>query len=215
MEYSCYYYYSNQTTEIIAFVKKDDMIDVRFLNYETFPEDYDYDDDEQENNNNFHREVTMIISYEQLKELKSLYNYYLLSLMLTKNPKELKYVQGERMSGWAISANQNWKGLYFTEIYKEKCYVFDNKPKELIIDNVNLNNTVINYYKNKNETKKELYNSIFYLLKFIDKEEKKIEKELIQLEHIVAKQKISEMFASRIKVFINDDTYRIILKKLL
>jgi len=213
MEYSCYYYHSNQTTEIIAFVKKDDMIDVRFLNYETFPEDYDYEDEEDDDN--FHKAFGMIITYKQLKELKSLYTYYLLSLMLTENTKELKYVRGERMSGWAISANQNWKGLYFTENFKQKCFVFDNKPKELIIDNVNLNNTFINYYTNKHETKKELYNSTFYLLKFIDKEEKKIGKELIQLEHIVEKQKIIEILASRIKVFINDDTYRIILKKLL
>ena len=211
MEYSCYYYHSNDITDIIAFVKKDDMIDVKFLSYDTYQQNYDdeYDDDD------FERDFGMIINYEQLKELKSLYVYYQLSLMLTENTKKLKYAKGELINGWAISANQNWKGLYFTEKYENKCYVFDNKPIEIIIKNVNINNTVINYYTNKYETKNELKKSTSYMIKFIAQEEQKIEKELIQIEHLVAKDKIKEMFSSRIKHFINDDTYKIILSKLL
>jgi len=211
MEYSCYYYHSNDITDIIAFVKKDDMIDVKFLSYDTYQQNYDdeYDDDDYE------RDFGMIINYEQLKELKSLYVYYQLSLMLTENTKKLKYAKGKLINGWAISANQNWKGQYFTEKYEKKCYVFDNKPIEIIIKNVNINNTVINYYTNKYETKNELKKSTSYMIKFIAQEEQKIEKELIQIEHLVAKDKIKEMFSSRIKHFINDDTYKIILSKLL
>jgi len=51
--------------------------------------------------------------------------------------------------------------------------------------------------------------------KFITEEEKKIEKDLIQLEHFVAKEKIKVILSSRVKQFINDDTYKIILHKLL
>jgi len=216
MEYSCYYYHSNYRTTITVFVKKDDLIEVRFLNYYTFEDEYeDYDDD---NDDNFSRDFKMIVTFEQLKELKSLYNYYQLSLLLTENINTLKYVKNiksDYMDGWAISSIKNWKGLYFTENYNQASYIFKNIPTEPIIDDINFNDTVINYYTNTYETQSFLDTSTHYMSKFMTEEEKKIEKDLIQLEHHVAKEKIKVILSSRVKQFINDDTYKIILHKLL
>ena len=216
MEYSCYYYHSNYRTCITVFVKKDDLVEVRFLNYYTFEDEYeDYDDNSDDN---FSRDFKMIVTFEQLKELKSLYNYYQLSLLLTENINTLKYVKNiksDYMDGWAISSIKNWKGLYFTENYNQASYIFKNIPKEPIIDDINFNDTVINYYTNTYETKSLLDTSTHYMSKFMTEEEKKIEKELIQIEHCVSKEKIKEILSSRVKQFINDDTYKIILHKLL
>jgi len=107
MEYSCYYYHSNDRTKITVFVKKDDLIEVRFLNYYTYEDEYDDDDN---NDDNFSREFNMIVTFEQLKELKSLYNYYKLSLLLTENINSVKYVKNinsDHIDGWAIMSIKN------------------------------------------------------------------------------------------------------------
>jgi hypothetical protein len=216
MEYSCYYYHSNDKTNIIIFVKKGDLIEVRFLNYYTYEDEYSDNDDNDDDN--FSREFNMILTFEQLKELKCLYNYYQLSLLLTENINCLKYVKNinsDFMYGWAISSKKNWKGLYFTENYNHISHIFKNIPKEPIIDDINFNNTVINYYTNTYENKSFIDLSTFYMSKFITQEEKKIEKDLIQIEHCVAKENVKVILSSRVKQFINDDTYKIILSMLL
>ena len=221
MEYSCYYYHSNDRTKITVFVKKDDLIEIRFLNYYTYEDEYDeiYDDNDDNNYDNFSREFNMIVTFEQLKELKSLYNYYKLSLLLTENINSVKYVKNinsDHMDGWAImSIKKNWKGLYFTENYNPISYIFKNIPTKPVIEDINFNDTVINYYTNTYETKSFFDLSTYYMSKFMTEEEKKIEKELIQIEHFVAKEKIKVILSSRVKRFINDDTYKIILHKLL
>jgi len=217
MEYSCYYYHSNDRTKITVFVKKNDLIEVRFLNYYTFEDEYD-DDYDNNDDDNFSRDFKMIVTFEQLKELKTLYNYYQLSLLLTENINSLKYVRNinsDFMDGWAISSIKNWKGLYFTENYNPASYIFKNIPKEPIIEDINFNDTVINYYTNTYETESFFNLSTYYMSKFMTEEEKKIEKYLIQIEHFVAKEKIKVILSSRVKQFINDDTYKIILHKLL
>jgi hypothetical protein len=216
MEYSCYYYHSNDKTNIIIFVKKDDLIEVMFINYYTYEYKYEVQDDN--NDDNFSRKFNMIVTFEQLKDLKNLYNYYQLSLLLTENINCLKYVKNinsDFMDGWAISSKKNWKGLYFTENYNHISHIFKNIPKEPIIEDINFNETVINYYTNTYENKSYIDLSTFYMSKFMTEEEKKIEKELIKIEHCVSKEKIKEILSSRVKQFINDDTYKIILHKLL
>jgi len=197
-------------------VKKDDLVEVRFLNYYTFEDEYeDYDDNSDDN---FSRDFKMIVTFEQLKELKSLYNYYQLSLLLTEDINSLKYIKNiksDYMDGWAISSMKNWKGLYFTENYNQASYIFKNIPTAPIIEDINFNDTVINYYTNTYETKSLFDESKYYMSKFITEEEKKIEKDLIQIEHCVAKENIKVILSSRVKQFINDDTYKIILHKLL
>jgi hypothetical protein len=216
MEYSCYYYHSNDKTNIIIFVKKDDLIEVMFINYYTYEYKYEVQDDN--NDDNFSRKFNMIVTFEQLKDLKNLYNYYQLSLLLTENINCLKYVKNinsDFMDGWAISSKKNWKGLYFTENYNHISHIFKNIPKEPIIEDINFNETVINYYTNTFENKSYIDLSTFYMSKFMTEEEKEIEKELIKIEHCVSKEKIKEILSSRVKQFINDDTYKIILHKLL
>jgi len=216
MEYSCYYDHTNDRTSITVFVKKDDLVEVRFKNYHTFEDEDEYEDYHDNNNDNFSREFKMIVTFEQLKELKSLYNYYQLSLLLTENINTLKNIKSDDyMDGWAISSMKNWKGSYFTEKYDPTSYIFKNIPKEPLIDDIIINDTSINYYINTYETQSFLDESTYYMSKFMTEEEKKIEKELIQLEHHVSKEKIKEILSSRVKQFINEDTYKIILHKLL
>jgi len=216
MEYSCYYFHSNDETNIIIFVKKADLIEVMFINYYTYEDEYPFNDDNEDDNCS--RKFNMILTSEQLKELKCLYNYYQLSLLLTENINCLKYVKNinsDFMDGWAISSKKNWKGEYFTENYNHISHIFKYLPKEPIIADINFNDAVINYYTNKYENKSYIDESTFYMSKFITLEEKKIEKELIQIEHYVAKENIKVILSSRVKQFINDDTYKIILYKLL
>jgi len=216
MEYSCYYFHSNDETNIIIFVKKADLIEVMFINYYTYEDEYPFNDDNEDDNCS--RKFNMILTSEQLKELKCLYNYYQLSLLLTENINCLKYVKNinsDFMDGWAISSKKNWKGEYFTENYNHISHIFKYLPKEPIIADINFNDAVINYYTNKYENKSYIDVSTFYMSKFITLEEKKIEKELIQIEHYVAKENIKVILSSRVKQFINDDTYKIILYKLL
>jgi len=217
MKYSCYYYHSNDIADIIIFVKKDDLIKVRYIKYYTYEDEYIVDDNNSDDN--FSRAFNMIVTFKQLKELKCLYNYYQLSLLLTENINCLKYVKkdinSDFMDGWAISSKKNWKGSYFTENYNPVSYIFKNMPKEPIIEDINFNDAAIIYYTNTYETKSFFDLSTFYMSKFITEEEKKIKKELIQIEHRVANDKITLILSSRVKQFINDDTYKIILHKLL
>ena len=69
-----------------------------------------------------------------------------------------------------------------------------------------------NYF---NDNNKLFERNISYLNKYINNEYEKIDKELNTIEHYVKKDKIVEMFSSRIKHFINEDTYKVILSKTL
>lgn len=204
MEYSCYYFHSNRNTEITIFVRSGDMFKIKFETFDPFDEEeevigYDF-----------------IISYDEMKNMKSLYVCYLLSKLLTKDINKLEYFENSYNKGWAITAKKNWKGLYFTEYYDNECYLFEDIPEVPLIFDYNTNNKKKEYCNNYfNDNNKLFERNISYLNKYINNEYEKIDKELNTIEHYVKKDKITEMFSSRIKHFINEDTYKVILSKTL
>lgn len=60
-------------------------------------------------------EFDFTISLEELKSYGKLYEYYMLSLLVTKNIHELIYWEEKNI--WCISFLKNWKGRYFTDYY--------------------------------------------------------------------------------------------------
>lgn len=104
MEYSCYYYHSNILTKIFTFIKDDNLVKI-FISYigDEYCNEEDYVD------------FDFTIAFEELKSCKKLYEYYKLSILLTKNIHEPSYCE-ERDKN-CILFRKNWKGMYFTDYY--------------------------------------------------------------------------------------------------
>lgn len=198
MEYSVYYYHSNSYTKVFAFIKDKDLIEVN-ASYvsDAFEEGFNY--------NNF----KFILSIEEIKSSKKIYEYYLLSLLLTEDIHKLTYCDDTRdfmgftKNVWRFSFKKNWKGLYFTEKYGNN-YGLEVYPEtgSLSIDEGNEERKT--YGKDLIE-----YNEMFvpdYLSTYIEIEIQNIKKELLKIEKDVYVQKRLVLFSSKIQQFINDDT---------
>ena len=207
MEYSIYYFHSNRLTKTFTFIRNENFIevDVKYVS-DMMEEEYSYI--------NF----KFIISIEEIKSCKKLYEYYLLSLLLTEDIHKLTYSEdscdfmGFTKNVWRFSFKKNWKGMYFTEQYGNN-YGLETYPKSgsIIIDEGNEERK--NYGKDFIER-----NEMFvpdYLSKYLEIEIKKFEDELLKIEKDVYQQKKMVLFSSKIHKFINDDTLLHINKLLL
>jgi len=89
---SCYYIHFNRGDEYIIFIRYDDMIKIYINGYSKW----------------------IIISFEDLLNNSHLYNYYLLSLLLTENPNKLSLCNNKLY----ISSKKDWKRMHFITNYE-------------------------------------------------------------------------------------------------
>lgn len=198
MEYSVYYYHSNNDTKTFAFIKKDNLIKVvigRLLDYLSHRVDATFD--------NFEFVITM----DKLKSYKNLYLYYMLSLLLTEDVNKLTYCEeGAGMAFpqnvWCISCKKDWKGLYFTKNFTY-CYGFEFCPE--LFEMTERNKMILKYYENVFDVEDEEIKADYVSL-FIDEEIVKIEKELLNIEKEIYNKKKMRLFSSKLIKFINDDS---------
>jgi hypothetical protein len=204
MEYSIYYFHSNYLTKIYTFIRDENLIEVNVLSV------YDIMDEE-------YTKFKFIISIEEMKSCKKLYEYYLLSLLLTEDVNKLTYddsidFMGYTKNVWRFSFKKNWKGMYFTENFCNN-YGLETYPEKgsIIIDEHNEEQKKYG----KEFIKRNEFSTPNYLSKYIKIEIKKIEEELLKIEKDVNYQKKLVLFSSKIQQFINEDTLLYINKLLL
>ena len=198
MEYSVYYYHSNNDTKTFAFIKQNNLIQVIIGHLQNYLSDYV--------DATFEKYV-FVITMDRLISYKKLYIYYILSLLLTQNVKKLTYCEegawmGFEQNIWCISCKINWKGLHFTENIVFS-YGFEFYPKYIEI--TEHNEMVIKYYEEVIDIEVEEIDIDFISL-FIDKEIVKIEKELLGIEKEVYTHKKLVLFSSKLIKFINEDS---------
>lgn len=109
---SCYYIHRNRFTDYITFVRFDEFV-------------YVY----------VHTNKPVIIYLEDIFNDPKLYNYYLLSLLLTEDPNKLV----KDNNRWNISAYKDWKRMYISEkyecLFEFKRNIFNKqKPKRISSD---------------------------------------------------------------------------------
>jgi len=191
MEYSIYYFDSNINTKIFDFVKYDKIIKIR-LTYQTYTEPNTDDGPDMYEFN---------ISIEELKSCKKLYEYYILSLFLSKDIRQNKYNNKLR-----IEFQEHWESvgrhMYITDYNSvSECSIPDKKLFDIDEEQTN-------YCKDFIETQE--YDVCDYLSKYLEtnleKVIKKMEEELFTIEKDIYKQKKLLLFSSKIKRFVNDDS---------
>jgi hypothetical protein len=198
MEYSVYYYHSNNDTKTYAFIKQDNLLQIVIGHLQDYLNDYvDATFEKYE----------FVITMDRLMSYKKLYVYYMLSLLLTENVNKLTYCQdGAWMdftqNVWCISCKKDWKGMYFTKNFSYS-YGFEDYPKSIKI--TEHNEMVIRYYEEVIDIELTVIN-IDYLSEYVDEEIQKIEKELLKIEKEVYNQKKLILFSSKLIKFINDDS---------
>jgi len=97
-EISCYYVYYNFTPEYITFIKYEKYFIVRINNYKM-----------------------ITLSYETFMKIPKLFDFYILSLILTEDAQQLYKID----DGYCLMTVYLWKRLYLTEDYKY-VYLHDN-----------------------------------------------------------------------------------------
>jgi hypothetical protein len=197
MEYSVYYYHSNNDTKTFAFIKHNNLIQVIIGHLQDYLSDYV--------DATFEKYV-FVISMDRLMSYKKLYVYYILSLLLTQNVNKLTYCEegawmGFEQNIWCISCKINWKGLYFTKNISFS-YGFEIYPKSIEI--AEHNEMVLQYFEEVINIAEEEPNMDF-ISRFIDTEIEKIEKELLNIEKEVYTHKKLVLFSSKLIKFINED----------
>jgi hypothetical protein len=149
MEFSSYFYHSNYAPSCITFIKnKNNLFEVIISTLDS--EFYVLED---------FNEHKFVLTYDELQKSKNLYKIYILSILMTENTKTLSYAEnGINISNrqWYISAIKNWKRLYVTNHY-DKCYAFETYPTEIIIEDIDANNDMKNYYLQQFEDDNYIY----------------------------------------------------------
>ena len=190
MEYSVYCFHSNINTKIFNFIRYGKIINICGSYYT--------DVCEPEETFNFN------ISIEELKSCKKLYEYYILSILLTENIHLLSYHKREDI--WCVYFKKNWKGLYFTEYYSGHGISILGVSPDKISHMIDEQQT--KHFKDYIETRES--EVCDYLSKYLEtnleKVIKKMENELFTIEKAVYTQKKQLLFSSKIKRFVNDDT---------
>jgi hypothetical protein len=158
---------------------------------------YDIGDDEEE--------ITVVMSEDKMKKYHTLYNMYLMSLILTMDTTQLF----EYEDGFGIYKKKIWKGLRITNEYDMLYTYMENIPQDFEeSDDVYLNQCVMFL---------ELRNTDFTKLleKELEQQIDKIEKELKQCEKDVYVSKVHVMFAKKvIPHYLPNDLEKYILEKL-
>ena len=113
MEFSCAYFHHNRNIFYIIFAKTDDLIYINLMD-----------------------EVRIVITMEMLFQDYLLNGYYLLSLCLTKNIRELSFFEegswGDQiMCNWCISSKVIWKLNSITDYFPNTAG-FSSDPREWI-----------------------------------------------------------------------------------
>ena len=121
MEFSCYHFHSNRLARIYTFIKDKDNFLVKTIKVRDIDSEYD--------------EIEFMINEKVLKSIDILYDTYKLSLLFTKDTKNL--IETDR--GFGVYNLKNWKGLYLSKDYTFN-YMFDCIPTELEMPENNQNN---------------------------------------------------------------------------
>ena len=100
VEVSCYHIHANRNERHIAFIRFEKYIKVILSSYRT-----------------------IILSIEDFMTIPDLFEYYLLSLVITEDTTKIIYEPGENRIGnplrYGISTEMNWKRMYFTDYYSK------------------------------------------------------------------------------------------------
>jgi len=214
MEFSSYFYHSNYSPSCITFIKnKNNLFEVIISTLDS--EFYILED---------FNEHKFVLTYDELQKSKNLYKIYILSILMTENTKTLSYAENgiEISNGqWYISAIKNWKWLYVTKHY-DKCYAFETYPTEIIIEDIEANNEIKNYYLQQFEDDKYRFvtcnsksineyftNNICKYIDILDIQIKEVEKKVYSV-------KKYRLFIDKICKFKNiEDMSAIILRNIL
>lgn len=157
MEHSVYYFHSNIALKIFAFAKDEEIIKV----YVTYVDDYNGEDETID-------KFDFGMSFEELKSCKKLYEYYMLSKLLTENIEELTYSEDPSgqggwpgQGGWRASFKKNWKGMYFTTEYYND-YKFDDYAENFMVDDAEKINSHKEHIERKEKDEPD------YLTKYLE-----------------------------------------------
>jgi len=133
MEHSVYYFHSDVVKKIFAFARDDEIIKINVK----YIEDYNGDGETIDKFN-------FVISLKQLKSCKKLYEYYMLSKLLTKNIDDLIYSKDSsgQDEGWRSSFRKNWNGKYFTSEYYNDFRFVSYAENFMIDDSENINSHI-------------------------------------------------------------------------
>jgi hypothetical protein len=217
MEFSTFFYHSNQFPYCITFINnKKNLFEIIISTIDH--EGYNIED--------FNEDI-FVLTYDELKNSKNLYKIYILSILMTENPKELIYSEkGTRISDniWCISTIKNWKGMYFTKNY-EKSYAFETYPTEIIIDDIEINNEIKEYYLQEFSRDNYLFSKCNSKIvnnflndnidKYIDYNICLIEEQIKEVEKNVYSVKKYSLFVDKLTKSKNiEDTSSIILRKI-
>jgi hypothetical protein len=201
MEISCYGNESCEKASIFIFIKINNQINIKinFLQnnyYLNTIEDYQV----------YSYDLEFVIDINTLKNYKNLYQYYLISLLLTENIYKLFYSEYGDLLGynnkWCISCKKIWSN-YFTEIF-EYNYGLNIYPLDNYIEIKDNNEEMIIFYE-ENIENIENKNYLSYLIEI---EIENIEKELFSIEKNIYKRKNLLLFSSKLKKFLNYDTIK-------
>lgn len=140
---SCYFIHRNRGYPRIVFIRFDDMVRIYFNN-----------------------DKPIVIKIEDILNNKELYEYYLVSLLLTENPNELYYNKDDiNDKSLYISSIKDWKRMHYNNDYENNFRVKKNiflqeKPKR-----VSSNKKLRKFKKKFNEFIHDYYypNTFYYI----------------------------------------------------
>lgn len=192
MQFSCYHYHSNSISQIFIFVKNENLIRMNLMFM------YDIGDYEEE--------ITFVMSEDKMKKYPTLYNMYLMSLILTMDTTQLFVCE----DGFGIYKKKIWKGIRITNEYDMMYTYMDDIPDDFEESDDEYLNTYVKFLEMRNTDFTKL------LEKEFEQQIDNIEKELKQYEKDVYVSKARVMFAKKvISHYLPNDLEKNILEKLL